>query len=189
MTVALGVPSVIDSGLAYGRCTRAPLWPIFPSTDTRVASVVLRVKVLRSTHNFELELHARASAAFPSKDIECWAYCDNCGHELAAKAAFGTCFPAWGRAVPGHCILSSDATQCGPPPSREAHHRHDFPVPPALLVGTASSLCSAVIGSTCGEFGALSSRPVSLLRSVLNQGLGDQGENLTTVTPIPDPDS
>jgi hypothetical protein len=30
---------------------------------------------------------------------------------------------------------------------------------------------------------------VSLLRSVLNQGLGDQGENLTTVTPIPDPDS
>ena len=45
VTVALGVPSVIDSGLAYGRCTRAPLWPISPSTDTRVASVVLRVKV------------------------------------------------------------------------------------------------------------------------------------------------
>ena len=26
MTVALGVTSVIVSGLAYGRCTRAPLW-------------------------------------------------------------------------------------------------------------------------------------------------------------------
>jgi hypothetical protein len=51
VTVALGVPSVIDSGLAYGRCTRAPLWPISPSTDTRVVSVVLRDKVLRSTHN------------------------------------------------------------------------------------------------------------------------------------------
>jgi hypothetical protein len=31
---------------------RAPLWPILPSTDTRVVSVVLRVKVLRSTHNW-----------------------------------------------------------------------------------------------------------------------------------------
>ncbi len=38
------------------------------------------------------------------KDIECWAYC---GNELAAKAAFGTCFPACGRAVPGHCILAT----------------------------------------------------------------------------------
>ncbi len=53
MTVALGVPYVIVSGLAYGRCTRAPLWPgpLSPSTDTRVVSVVLRVKVLRSTHS------------------------------------------------------------------------------------------------------------------------------------------
>ena len=50
VTVALGVPSVIDSGLAYGRCTRAPLWPISPPTDTSGVSVVLRVKVLRSTH-------------------------------------------------------------------------------------------------------------------------------------------
>ncbi len=31
---------------------KAPLWPISPSTDTRVASVVLRVIVLRSTHNY-----------------------------------------------------------------------------------------------------------------------------------------
>jgi hypothetical protein len=48
--VAPGVTSVIVSGLAYGRCTRAPLWPISPSTDTRVVSVVFRVKVLRSPH-------------------------------------------------------------------------------------------------------------------------------------------
>ncbi len=35
--VALGVPSqaVIYLGLAYGRCTRAPLRPISPSTDHR----------------------------------------------------------------------------------------------------------------------------------------------------------
>ncbi len=48
VTVALGVTSVIGSGLACGRCTRAPLWPLPPSTDTRlrVVSVVLRVKVL-----------------------------------------------------------------------------------------------------------------------------------------------
>ncbi len=32
------------------------LWPILPSTDTRVVSVALRVKVLRSTHNFPLVL-------------------------------------------------------------------------------------------------------------------------------------
>jgi hypothetical protein len=66
VTVALGVTSVIVSGLAYGRChgttRRAPLcqWPLSdesesPSTDTRVlvVSVVfkLRVIVLRSTHN------------------------------------------------------------------------------------------------------------------------------------------
>ena len=53
VTVALGVSSqaAMVSGLACGRCMRAPLWPISPSTDTRVASVVLRVKVLRSTHN------------------------------------------------------------------------------------------------------------------------------------------
>ena len=51
VTVALGVPSVVVSGLASGSGTRAPLWPILPSTDTRVVSVVLRVKVLRSTHN------------------------------------------------------------------------------------------------------------------------------------------
>ena len=51
VTVALGVPSVMVSGLACGSGTRAPLWPILPSTDTRVVSVVLRVKVLRSTHN------------------------------------------------------------------------------------------------------------------------------------------
>jgi hypothetical protein len=48
VTVALGVPSVMVSGLACGSGTRAPLWPILPSTDTRVVSVVLRVKVLRS---------------------------------------------------------------------------------------------------------------------------------------------
>jgi hypothetical protein len=52
VTVALGVSSVMVSGLACGSGTRAPLWPILPSTDTRVVSVVLRVKVLRSTHNF-----------------------------------------------------------------------------------------------------------------------------------------
>ena len=52
VTVALGVSSVMVSGLASGRCTRAPLWPLLPSTDTRVVSVVLRVRVLRSTHNF-----------------------------------------------------------------------------------------------------------------------------------------
>jgi hypothetical protein len=51
VTVALGVSSVMVSGLACGSGTRAPLWPILPSTDTRAASVVLRVKVLRSTHN------------------------------------------------------------------------------------------------------------------------------------------
>ena len=51
VTVALGVSSVVVSGLACGSGTRAPLWPILPSTDTRVVSVVLRVKVLRSTHN------------------------------------------------------------------------------------------------------------------------------------------
>ncbi len=41
VTVALGVSSVMVSGLASGRCTRAPLWPLLPSTDTRVVSVVL----------------------------------------------------------------------------------------------------------------------------------------------------
>ena len=51
VTVALGVSSVMVSGLACGSGTRAPLWPILPSTDTRVVSVVLRVIVLRSTHN------------------------------------------------------------------------------------------------------------------------------------------
>ena len=55
VTVALGVSSVMVSGLACGSGTRAPLWPILPSTDTRVVSVAfkLRVKVLRSTttHN------------------------------------------------------------------------------------------------------------------------------------------
>ena len=35
------------SGLACGSGTRAPLWPILPSTDTIVVSVVLRVIVLR----------------------------------------------------------------------------------------------------------------------------------------------
>ena len=49
VTVALGVSSVVVSGLACGSGTRAPLWPILPSTDTRVVSVVLRVNVLRST--------------------------------------------------------------------------------------------------------------------------------------------
>ena len=43
MTVAPGATSVIVSGLAYGRCTRAALRPLSPSTDTRVASVVVRV--------------------------------------------------------------------------------------------------------------------------------------------------
>ncbi len=62
VTVALGVTSVIVSGLACGRCTRvdtrAPLRlrPLSPGPsadrDTRVVSVVLRVKVLRSTHNW-----------------------------------------------------------------------------------------------------------------------------------------
>jgi hypothetical protein len=51
VTVALGVPSVMVSGLASGSGMRTPLWPILPSTDTRVVSVVLRVSVLRSTHN------------------------------------------------------------------------------------------------------------------------------------------
>ena len=51
VTVALGVSSVLVSGLACGSGTRAPLWPILPSTDIRVVSVVLRVIVLRSTHN------------------------------------------------------------------------------------------------------------------------------------------
>ncbi len=51
VTVALGVSSVLVSGLACGSGARAPLWPILPSTDTRVVSVVLRVIVLRSTHN------------------------------------------------------------------------------------------------------------------------------------------
>ena len=36
VTVALGVSSVMVSGLASGRRVRAPLWPILPSTDTRV---------------------------------------------------------------------------------------------------------------------------------------------------------
>ncbi len=40
VTVALGLwespLSVIGSGLAYGRCMRAPFWPLSPSTDTRV---------------------------------------------------------------------------------------------------------------------------------------------------------
>ncbi len=52
VTVALGVSSVMVSGLAGGSGMRAPLWPILPSTDTRAVSVVLRVKVLRSTHNY-----------------------------------------------------------------------------------------------------------------------------------------
>jgi hypothetical protein len=46
VTVALGVSSVMVSGLASGRRVRAPLWPILPSTDRRdtsVVSVVLRV--------------------------------------------------------------------------------------------------------------------------------------------------
>ena len=51
VTVALGVSSVMVSELACGSGTRAPLWPILPSTDTIVVSVVLRVIVLRSTHN------------------------------------------------------------------------------------------------------------------------------------------
>ena len=33
VTVALGVSSVMVSGLACGSGTRAPLWPILPSTD------------------------------------------------------------------------------------------------------------------------------------------------------------
>ena len=37
---------------AHGRCTRAPSSPLSPSTDTRVVSVVLRVRVPRSTHNW-----------------------------------------------------------------------------------------------------------------------------------------
>jgi hypothetical protein len=45
VTVALGVSSVMVSGLAFGRRVRAPLWPILPSNDTRVVSVVLRVDV------------------------------------------------------------------------------------------------------------------------------------------------
>ncbi len=53
VTVALGVFSVMVSGLACGSGTRATLWPILPSTDTRVVSVVLRVIVLRSTHNWK----------------------------------------------------------------------------------------------------------------------------------------
>ncbi len=48
VTVALGVSSVMVSGLpvACGSGTRAPLWPLLPSTDTRVVSVALRVTVL-----------------------------------------------------------------------------------------------------------------------------------------------
>ena len=63
MTVALGVSSVVVSGLACGRCMRAPLGPISPSTDTRVASVVLRVNVLRSTHTYETRAPVRGNAA------------------------------------------------------------------------------------------------------------------------------
>ncbi len=59
--VAQGVISlpVIVSGLADGRCVRAPIGRLSPleSTDTtvtgRLVSVVLRVKVLRSTHKWE----------------------------------------------------------------------------------------------------------------------------------------
>ena len=69
VTVALGVPSVMVSGLACGSGMRVPLWPILPSTDTRVVSVVLRVKVLRSTHNSFFRMGeggaARPSAALP----------------------------------------------------------------------------------------------------------------------------
>ncbi len=46
VTVAKPVTSVIVSGLADGRCARAPIGPLSSSTDTRVVvSVVLRVKV------------------------------------------------------------------------------------------------------------------------------------------------
>ncbi len=51
VTVAQGVISVIVSGLADGRCVRAPIGPLSPSTgDSRVlvVPVVLKAKVLRS---------------------------------------------------------------------------------------------------------------------------------------------
>ena len=68
VTVALGVSSVVVSGLACGSGTRAPLWPILPSTDTRVVSVVLRVKVLRSTHN---SLKVQRDLASAGMDPDC----------------------------------------------------------------------------------------------------------------------
>jgi hypothetical protein len=62
VTVAHGVASVIISWWAYCSSTRALGYPLFPSTDTRVVllvvlvAVVLRVQVLRSTHNCRLKV-------------------------------------------------------------------------------------------------------------------------------------
>ena len=39
VTVALGVSSVMVSGLACGSGTRAPLWPILPSTGRHQSSI------------------------------------------------------------------------------------------------------------------------------------------------------
>ena len=46
-----------------------PFWPIAPSTDIRVVSVVLRVNVLRSTHNCQSQWHCLHSSLF-STDSE-----------------------------------------------------------------------------------------------------------------------
>jgi hypothetical protein len=78
VTVALGVPSVMVSGLACGSGTRAPLWPILPSTDTRVVSVVLRVNVLRSTHNCP----PRSKLQFASKRQKVGVWCTEAPHDL-----------------------------------------------------------------------------------------------------------
>jgi hypothetical protein len=50
VTVAHGITSVIISWWAYCSSARALGHPLFPSADTRLVAVVLRVQVLRSTH-------------------------------------------------------------------------------------------------------------------------------------------
>jgi hypothetical protein len=69
------------SGRACGSGTRAPLWPILPSTDTRVVSVVLRVIVLRSTHNWvthglvQAQVHPAARAVRSRPFVSAGPFC------------------------------------------------------------------------------------------------------------------